>query len=79
MMDHLEFGISASDAKAMGVSTRKLIELAFLSLLDSGIDYRGRNVGCYAAGTAFDILSTVEPVSLNLHMDQRPLMVIAEN
>ncbi|KAG9309602.1 putative polyketide synthase [Chiua virens] len=60
-MDHLEFGISASDAKAMAVSTRKLIELAFLSLLDSGIDYRGRNVGCYAAGTAFDILSTVEP------------------
>ncbi|KAH7904616.1 hypothetical protein BJ138DRAFT_1130883 [Hygrophoropsis aurantiaca] len=64
MFDHVEFGISAKDARAMAVSTRKLIELSFLSLLDSGIDYRGQNVGCYASGTAFDILSVAEPDGL---------------
>ncbi|KAH7907339.1 putative polyketide synthase [Hygrophoropsis aurantiaca] len=64
MFDHVEFGISAKDARAMAVSTRKLIELSFLSLLDSGIDYRGQNVGCYASGTAFDILSVAEPDEL---------------
>ena len=31
----------------MSVSTRKLIELSFAALLDSGIDYRNQNVGCY--------------------------------
>ncbi|PCH38980.1 thiolase-like protein [Wolfiporia cocos MD-104 SS10] len=61
LFDHAEFGISAKDARAMAVSTRKLIELSFLALLDSGINYRGRNVGCYAAATAHDILSVVEP------------------
>lgn len=47
----------------MAVSTRKLVELSFLALLDSGIDYRGRNVGCYASATAFDLQSIAEPVS----------------
>lgn len=47
----------------MAVSTRKLLEHSFLALLDSSIDYRGRNVGCYMSGTAFDILSVGEPVS----------------
>ncbi|PCH35877.1 ketoacyl-synt-domain-containing protein [Wolfiporia cocos MD-104 SS10] len=61
LFDHAEFGISAKDARAMAVSTRKLIELSFLALLDSGINYRGRNVGCYAAATAHDILGVVEP------------------
>ncbi|KAH7906790.1 hypothetical protein BJ138DRAFT_1071251 [Hygrophoropsis aurantiaca] len=61
MFDPVEFGISVKDARAMALSTRKLIELSFLSLLDAGIDYRGRNVGCYASGTAFDILSIAEP------------------
>lgn len=57
LFDHAEFGISAKDARAMAPGTRKLIELSFLALLDSGIKYRGRNVGCYAAATAHDILS----------------------
>lgn len=47
-IDHVELGITSKDAKAMSVSTRKLIELSFLALLDSGIDYRGQNVGCFA-------------------------------
>jgi len=35
----------------MTASSRRLIELSFLALLDSGIDYRGRKVGSFAAGT----------------------------
>ncbi|KAI0358347.1 ketoacyl-synt-domain-containing protein, partial [Trametes cingulata] len=52
--DHVEFGISVKDARMMTVSTRKLIETAFLSLYDSGIDYRSQNVGCYMSGVAHD-------------------------
>ncbi|KAJ7629670.1 thiolase-like protein [Mycena polygramma] len=52
--DYQEFGISAQDARSMSVSTRKLVELAFLSLLDSGIDYRGKNVGSYMSGIIHD-------------------------
>ncbi|KAJ7464985.1 putative polyketide synthase [Mycena galericulata] len=57
LFDPAEFGITSKDAKAMAVGTRKLIETAFLALLDSGIDYRGRNVGCYMSAVAFDTLS----------------------
>ncbi|TFY50935.1 hypothetical protein EVJ58_g10823, partial [Rhodofomes roseus] len=61
LFDHVEFGISTKDARAMSLSTRKLIELSFLALLDSGIDYQGRNVGYYASATNHDILSIAEP------------------
>lgn len=64
LFDYLEFGITAKDAQAMAVSTRKLIELAFLALLDSGIDYRGRNVGCFTSGIAVDIMGMSEAVIL---------------
>lgn len=57
LFDYVEFGITSKDARLMGVSTRKLIELSFLSLLDAGIDYRGKNVGCYMSGVAHDIFS----------------------
>ena len=62
MFDNVEFGISNKDAQAMSPSTRKLIELSFLSLLDAGIPYRSRNIGCFASGTNFDIVSVTEPV-----------------
>ncbi|KAF8161949.1 hypothetical protein K438DRAFT_2070439 [Mycena galopus ATCC 62051] len=52
--DPIEFGIPSKDARAMAVSTRKLIETSFLALLDSGINYRGRNVGCYMSAVSFD-------------------------
>lgn len=65
MFDHLEFGVTSKDARAMSLSTRKLLELSFDALLDSGIDYRGRNVGCYMSGVAFDILTIADPVCLN--------------
>ncbi|KAJ7642043.1 putative polyketide synthase [Roridomyces roridus] len=54
LFDHAEFGIAAKDANATSLSTRKLLEHAFLALQDSGIDSRGQNVGVYSAGTAFD-------------------------
>ncbi|EPQ57833.1 polyketide synthase [Gloeophyllum trabeum ATCC 11539] len=55
--DYMEFGITGRDARLLPVSTRKLIECTFLSLLDSGIDYRGRNIGCYTSGVAHDLFS----------------------
>lgn len=53
----MEFGITAKDARAMPLGVRKLVETTFLSLCDSGIDYRGKNVGCYMSGVAHDIFS----------------------
>ncbi|KAJ7343998.1 beta-ketoacyl synthase [Mycena albidolilacea] len=58
--DHAEFGIAAKDAHTMALSTRKLLEHSFLALLDSGIDWRGQNIGVYTAGTAFDAFSMGE-------------------
>ena len=55
--DFLEFGITAKDARYMPLSTRKLIEASFLGLQDAGIDYRGRNVGCYMSGVSHDLYS----------------------
>jgi len=43
----------------MTASSRRLIELSFLALLDSGIDYRGRKVGSFAAGTNAEALAHV--------------------
>lgn len=65
LFDAVEFGITTKDARAMAVSTRKLIELAFLSLLDSGIEYRARNVGCFMSGVAFDLMNIADPVCVH--------------
>ena len=59
LFDNVEFGVSAKDAIAMTASSRRLIELSFLALLDSGIDYRGRKVGSFAAGTNAEALAQV--------------------
>ncbi|KAJ7716081.1 hypothetical protein B0H16DRAFT_1476979 [Mycena metata] len=61
LFDATEFGIGSKDARAMAVATRRLIEISFLALLDSGIDYRGRSVGCYAAGSAYNIIAFADP------------------
>ncbi|KDQ18683.1 hypothetical protein BOTBODRAFT_154644 [Botryobasidium botryosum FD-172 SS1] len=58
--DHVELGVSAKDIKVMSPSTRKLIELGFLAVLDSGIDVRGRPVGCYMSGTNEGIIDQDE-------------------
>ncbi|KAG2139356.1 hypothetical protein DEU56DRAFT_980346 [Suillus clintonianus] len=55
LFDPVEFGISSKDTRMMTIGTRKLIELSFLALLDSGIDYRGRNIGTYMSSVAHDV------------------------
>ncbi|KAJ7885730.1 polyketide synthase [Mycena olivaceomarginata] len=60
LFDHFEFGISWKDVITMGVATRKLVEHAFLALLDSGINSRSQNVGAYTSGIAFDLLSAAD-------------------
>ncbi|KZT66074.1 hypothetical protein DAEQUDRAFT_752280 [Daedalea quercina L-15889] len=57
LFDHVEFGITSKDARLMPLGTRKLIETTFLALLDSGVDYRGQNVGCYMSGVDQDMFS----------------------
>lgn len=64
--DYLEFGITAKDAHMMPPSTRKLVELSFLALQDAGVEYRGRNVGCYMSGVAHDLLMVSGHVSQRL-------------
>ncbi|CAK5267713.1 unnamed protein product [Mycena citricolor] len=51
-LDTLEFGISARDARAMPFTARRLMEMSFEALADSGIDYRRRRVGCYMSGVS---------------------------
>lgn len=47
----------------MAPVTRKLLEHSFLALLDSGIDYRAKNVGCYTSGNSIDLTNVSDPVS----------------
>ncbi|KAJ7174131.1 thiolase-like protein [Mycena crocata] len=61
LFDHVEFGISSRDARAMAPATRKLLEHSFLALLDSGIDYRKQSVGCYMAGTSIELSNVANP------------------
>lgn len=49
--DNVEFGTSTKDAASMTASTRRMIELGFLAMLDSGIDSRGKKIGTFIAGT----------------------------
>ncbi|KAJ7609191.1 hypothetical protein DFH06DRAFT_1247461 [Mycena polygramma] len=49
-LDAAAFGISARDARVMPFTTRRLIELSFDALSDSGIDYRKRKIGCFMSG-----------------------------
>ncbi|KAJ3555005.1 hypothetical protein NM688_g2810 [Phlebia brevispora] len=61
LFDNLEFGVTNKDARIMALSSRKLLELSFLALLDSGIDYRGHNVGSFVSGVPHDIVSASGP------------------
>ncbi|KAF8800384.1 hypothetical protein BYT27DRAFT_7148677 [Phlegmacium glaucopus] len=45
--DTREFGISMKEAQQLDPSSRLILEVAHLALLDSGIDYRGSNTGVY--------------------------------
>ncbi|KAH7906404.1 hypothetical protein BJ138DRAFT_1222020, partial [Hygrophoropsis aurantiaca] len=48
--DNISFGISARDARVMPFAARRLMELSFLAMVDSGIRYRGTNAGCFMSG-----------------------------
>ena len=69
LFDHLEFGVTAKDARLMPLSVRKLIEITFLSLCDSGIDYRGKNVGCYMSAVSHDMFSISGHVGVIIDAD----------
>lgn len=69
LFDSLEFGVTNKDIRAMPIGTRKLIETAFLALLDSGINYRGKNVGSFMAGIAHDVIALSGHVSVNISQD----------
>ncbi|KAJ6492316.1 thiolase-like protein [Mycena sanguinolenta] len=55
LFDNAEFGVSNRDARAMAPATRLLIEQCFLALLDSGIEFRNKCVGCYVSANLADI------------------------
>ncbi|KAF8154856.1 hypothetical protein B0H34DRAFT_540683 [Crassisporium funariophilum] len=61
LFDNVEFGISSKDAQSMAPATRKLLENSFIALLDSGIDYRMKNIGCFTSGTSIDLSNVSEP------------------
>jgi hypothetical protein len=54
----------------MAATTRKLIEHSFLALLDSGIDYRNKNIGCYMSASLGDLMTVAEPVSYQVLLEQ---------
>ncbi|KAJ7926808.1 hypothetical protein B0H13DRAFT_1971908 [Mycena leptocephala] len=45
--DNISLGISTRDARVIPYSGRRLLDLSFQALLDSGIDSRGHNIGCF--------------------------------
>ncbi|KAJ7463693.1 hypothetical protein FB451DRAFT_1042909, partial [Mycena latifolia] len=48
--DNISLGVSTRDARVIPYSARRLLDLAFQALLDSGIESRGRNIGCFMSG-----------------------------
>ncbi|KAJ6555282.1 hypothetical protein B0H10DRAFT_2201676 [Mycena sp. CBHHK59/15] len=51
-LDAVAFGIGAKDARVMPFTARRLMELSFDALSDSGVDYRRKKVGCFMSGTS---------------------------
>ncbi|KIK61181.1 hypothetical protein GYMLUDRAFT_225393 [Collybiopsis luxurians FD-317 M1] len=48
--DHISLGISKRDAKVMPPAARRLLELSFIAMQDSGIECSGRSIGCFMSG-----------------------------
>ena len=59
--DNIEFGVSSKDALAMTSTTRRIIEMSFLALLDAGIDSRTQRVGSFMTGTNVEYFEKVIP------------------
>lgn len=64
--DNVEFGVGNTDAKSMTATTRRLIELSFLALLDSGINSRGQKIGSFMTGTNIEHFVPVSTFSISL-------------
>lgn len=48
--DNISFGVSKKDARTMPFAARRLLELAFSAIQDSGIECIGQNIGCFMSG-----------------------------
>ncbi|KAJ7659066.1 hypothetical protein DFH06DRAFT_990014, partial [Mycena polygramma] len=48
--DNISLGVSTRDARVIPYSARRLLDLSFQALLDSGIESRGRKIGCFMSG-----------------------------
>ncbi|KAJ7087152.1 hypothetical protein C8R44DRAFT_991421, partial [Mycena epipterygia] len=48
--DNISLGISTKDARVIPYSARRLLDLSFQALLDSGIESRHRKIGCFMSG-----------------------------
>ncbi|KAF7377231.1 Ketoacyl-synt-domain-containing protein [Mycena sanguinolenta] len=48
--DNISLGISTKDARMTPYCARRLLDLSFQALFDSGIDSRRRNIGCFMSG-----------------------------
>jgi hypothetical protein len=57
--DNIEFGIGNKDGRSLVTATRKLVELSFLALQDSGIEYRGKKIGSFMCGTTTEYWTPV--------------------
>jgi hypothetical protein len=56
--------ISSKDGKMITIGTRKLIELSLLAVLDSGINYQGKNIDTCTASVARMIYGEVSDTYL---------------
>ncbi|KAF8128037.1 hypothetical protein K438DRAFT_2141448, partial [Mycena galopus ATCC 62051] len=48
--DNISLRVSTRDARVLPYSARRLLDLSFQALLDSGIESRGRHIGCFMSG-----------------------------
>jgi hypothetical protein len=70
--DNISLGISTKDARVFPSSARRLSDLSFKALLDSGIDYRRRTIGCFMCGN----IGLMEEVSTLLDSSNRSTLLI---
>lgn len=76
--DNVEFGASNKDSASMTASTRRLIELGFLAMLDAGIDSRGQKIGTFFAGTNAEYFEGVSgPDTLSIMLNNKLLRTIS--
>ncbi|CEH16427.1 Animal-type fatty acid synthase and related proteins [Ceraceosorus bombacis] len=70
LFDPLEFGIGPSEASRMSGTARMMLEMAFLALYDSGIDYRGSRTACFGIASGSPLAMQGEEHEINEHTAQ---------